>query len=880
MTINVYLKKYMFVLLLFVLLPLTALAGPVDESAARQRAQAFLQERGKSLSKARSIHKAPQRRLAQKVEVPAYYVFNVGEADGFVVVSGDDRTTEILGYADSGNLDMDALPDGLQYLLEGYETQISFMNNEKVTSNNARKSVSSQHRLRSYEPIKPLIESRWSQGKPYNNLCPEIDGTKTVTGCVATSMAQVMYYYKWPESECTDLPGYSQTVKDKDGNSHNLTLDPLPATTFDWNAMTPTYTSNSAAAANDAVAKLMQYCGVSLWMHYGLSANGGSGAYNEHIPYALKTYFGFDKGVHHAYRKRYSYLEWVDMIYSELEDKRPVILGGTSCGGGHSFVCDGFDTNNHNGDYGLYFHINWGWAGSSDGYFLLSLLNPDEQGIGGSSTLDGFSYSQNAVLGIQKPTSGTDEYFMSLEGFNLSGEDATLSTKTYTRNSETDDFDGLSLHYYLSYDNLDSNVCDVLILLYNDEGTCQKSLYCVRSSKPITWTGGLNINTGSLTIPSDVKDGTYYIKVYTKPYIGEPPVYWQECYDGDAYKITAVIDGDNLTVTIPHPENVLPASVSFLVSDGEAAVGIERQVTAVITGGSGNYRDDLILRVNGTPVMGTVANIPAGETVSIPFSFIPSEVGDQTLTLWTKKSGGSQITGSETININNFVIFNNASNSKAIEKNTGRTANVKLADRTLYKDGKWNTICLPFNLTLEGSVLAGAEARTLSSASLNGSTISLEFDSPATELIAGVPYIIKWDEGDDIVEPVFEDVILAKGYNDFVSEDNKITFCGTYAYTLFKKDVTTSLLMGGNNSLFYPLEGAKLGACRAFFKLNDETLVKEFKLNFCEDDATSLSEELRVKSEDSDNVVYDLCGRKFNGLKKGIYIINGKKVLY
>ena len=168
----------MFVLLLFVLLPLTALAGPVDESAARQRAQAFLQERGKSLSKARSIHKAPQRRTAQKVEVPAYYVFNVGETDGFVVVSGDDRTTEILGYADSGNLDMDALPDGLQYLLEGYETQISFMNNEKVTSNNARKSVSSQHRLRSYEPIEPLIESRWSQGKPYNNLCPEIDGTK------------------------------------------------------------------------------------------------------------------------------------------------------------------------------------------------------------------------------------------------------------------------------------------------------------------------------------------------------------------------------------------------------------------------------------------------------------------------------------------------------------------------------------------------------------------------------------------------------------------------------------------------------------------------------------------------------------------------------
>ena len=299
-----------------------------------------------------------------------------------MIVSGDDRTIAVLGYADSGSIHEDDMPDGLRYLLEGYEEQIAHIPTDAGV----------QLYRGGYTPIEPLIQTHWNQGKPYNNLCPTIDGKHVVTGCVATSFAQLMYYHKYPTESCAPIPAYSTNTQDKDGKKITLDVPALPATTFDWDNMIDDYnpinpeTGKKYVGGTDAqqaaVATLMQYCGSSVEMMYGL---GTSSAYNEAIPFALKTYFGYDGGVSHAYRKNYSYAGWVDLIYNELAARRPVILGGQAAGGGHSFICDGYDTNDHAGADGDYFHMNWGWGGSSDGYFLLSVLQPWEQGIGGSS---------------------------------------------------------------------------------------------------------------------------------------------------------------------------------------------------------------------------------------------------------------------------------------------------------------------------------------------------------------------------------------------------------------------------------------------------------------------------------------------------------------
>ncbi|MBR7053134.1 MAG: hypothetical protein IKI44_09175, partial [Bacteroidaceae bacterium] len=366
-----------------------------------------------------------------------------------------------------------------------------------------------------------------------------------------------------------------------------------------------------------------------------------------------------------------------------------------------------------------------------------------------------------------------------------------------------------------------------------------------------------------------------------------------ECFDGDAYKLTATISNNELTnkeltISVPIPANVKPASVTFAVS-GESYTGAEQTVTATVTGGTGDYSGDIVLRVNGSAVVGQIAHILAGETVVLNFSYIPSYVGDNTLTLWTHRRNGEQITGSETVNISTLIIDDNGSdNTGLIEKNDGRTGNVKLAGRILYKDGKWNTLCLPFPLPLKGSVLAGAESRTLSTASLINGVLTLNFGDPVSELAAGTPYIIKWADGEDITDPVFTNVTISKDFNDFNSSDGNVHFKGRYSSKTYTAEQKNTLLLSGDNTLYYPQpdlttpaspQYPSIGACRAYFEIGNVAGVRAFKLNFGEE-STEVKEVIEVK-EVKDNSWYSLEGVKLSSkpAARGIYINNGRKVV-
>ncbi|MDE7350499.1 MAG: C10 family peptidase, partial [Muribaculaceae bacterium] len=240
------------------------------------------------------------------------------------------------------------------------------------------------------EMIAPLLSTRWDQGSPYNLDCP-LDGSKrSVTGCLATAMAQVIAFYGYPS-----VGSGSHSYEWKD-----LILDfDYGQTHFDFDNMLNSYSGRpSTQNQKKAVAKLMYACGVSVDMNYGAKESGARYLF---IANALKEYFCYDAGVSYLLRNYYSKDEWEKIVYEELLAERPVIYGGQSPEGGHAFVCDGYDE-------GL-FHINWGWGGYCDGWYLLSALNPEGQGTGGHE--GGYNSAQNMIIGIQPNIDGTPSQY-------------------------------------------------------------------------------------------------------------------------------------------------------------------------------------------------------------------------------------------------------------------------------------------------------------------------------------------------------------------------------------------------------------------------------------------------------------------------------------
>ena len=432
-------------------------AEDVTPEEALWQAQNFMQQRVASGSRPRKAQGVLQLTATQQVS--GLYIFNVADDGGFVIVSNDDRTIPVLGYSDSGSIDPDNMPENMKAWLQGYADEIAWLatlNDQTTNSPNDQSKARRQVGTHSTDAIAPMITTTWYQSTPFNNLCPLDDGVRCLTGCAATAMAQVMNYHKWPTAATTAIPGYKCATL-------GTTLEGLPATTFDWANMKDSYKESYSDAEATAVATLMQYCGWSLRMLYGTTWSGSTAI---SVADALINYFGYSKvvedkvesTVQYVTRNFYSYANWTDLIYHELSQGRPVIYGGQSETGGHCFVCDGYKFEESTD----LFHINWGWSGRYDGYFVLSVLNYKDEG-GSSVTENAFNTGQEAIIGIQKPNStGTvlnvapNVVDFTLNSITLSSPAITLGesvnvTISVTNNSK-DEYDGdiaLVVNYYL-----------------------------------------------------------------------------------------------------------------------------------------------------------------------------------------------------------------------------------------------------------------------------------------------------------------------------------------------------------------------------------------------------------------------------------------------
>ena len=370
---------------------------------------------------------APAKRMVRKAmnttEEPQYYLYENENGEGWVIIAANDAVTPVLAYSETGHFRTDNMPSNIRHWMGKYDKFIKRIETDGVEAAEETKAEwkalrKGVRKAQAAVVVGPLIQTQWDQDAPYNNLCPGTGSNKAYTGCVATAMAQVMNYWQWPKRGIGSHSYRPRNPNDEDHYSTRYTST-LSAdfgnTTYDWENMLESYSGSETSAQKTAVATLMYHCGVATEMMYGNDADGGSGTYtgnygsweeSDNAQNALWKYFGYKKSTGymrdgyeyggHTYYESWTASNWTAMVKAELDKQHPILYGGASDGGGHSFICDGYDEEG-------YFHFNWGWSGWNDGYFTLSNLTPGSGGAGGGGY--DFSEDQDVIIGIEPDSS-------------------------------------------------------------------------------------------------------------------------------------------------------------------------------------------------------------------------------------------------------------------------------------------------------------------------------------------------------------------------------------------------------------------------------------------------------------------------------------------
>ena len=627
--------KKLYVFVLSVIAVLAANAEPVSRSEALQKARQFMPGKQFNANQASSRSK---RVMADK---EPFYIFNAEEG-GFVVISGDDRTVPVIGYSEKGQLLQDDMPDNLRSWLDGYAEQLQAIENGEATPALPR-SAKVTRGVSAKPAIAPLIKTTWNQSGPYSLLTPtythtnnnnEVVSDPTVTGCVATALAQVMNYYQWPAS-CPALEGYTTSTL-------GLNVEALTATTFNWSLMKNSYADSETGEEAYEVSKLMRYIGQAIHMNYNLAENGGS-AGSADMNVMINT-FGYSKQVYSESRGNYTTAEWEDMLYRELAAGRPVLYdGAANTGTGHQFICDGYDGN------GL-FHINWGWGSYQDNYFVISLANPTDTGIGGGTGKSGYIFRQGAVFGFQPGSVNEPE--IPVITSNVDG----FSDATYSRSSGDEDFVSISTgscKIYASYSYVPTNTYNIeaaWALWQNDQvlGIVSNiSNKTINNTQLSAGWSSIRYSPSPVSFGAGLPDGDYRLVQVWRPQGSTGD--WTVMSSMKSLRVN--ISGNTLTICKPQY-----TPVTYTVNDvdfgGKLAVGKVAKVVVNLTNTCDANQEPLYLWVgDGSSWAGKgMASVDPGTTGNAEILYTPTNSGEYSVKI-TSDESGNEVMWSSTITI-------------------------------------------------------------------------------------------------------------------------------------------------------------------------------------------------------------------------------------
>ena len=596
-------NKRLFLLLLCLVALNAAWAVQISQNKAKSIADDFMSAQSSRATSMKMAYRGPAVNSDNgDAAHAAYYVFNSHTGDdGFVIVAGDDRVPAVLGYSDQGNFDADQVPEAMQEWLEGVAAQIAALDDGAQAATH----------LQARPPIQPLLRSTWSQNSPYNILLPYLsNGKHAVVGCVATAIAQVMYYWKWPAQPSKTIPAYIT-------EELSISMPSLPRINFNWNAMHDTYlTDDTTSTAAHAAATLSLYCAQSLKMDFRLTS---SSATTGSVMPALINYFDYSPDMRSIARSVFTTQEWENTIYQELAARRPVIYRGAKQNNGHMFVCDGYDGN------GL-FHINWGWNASSNGYFLLSVLNPDLQGTGSASGSYGYIYNQSAFINV-KPGSSSQS-----GGITVAASNLELTNHTDTRSTANGNFSATVYGHFSNYTSSPINFYYGFGLYSGDQLTAV--LYSNYFEQLDCWY--YVYTTRTLAFGSGLTNGTYRIVPIYRPNNTDP---WTPCEGTQVNYIEAVINGNSCTF-YGHGTAATPDyHVNNVNFTGHMHYNRPMDIALNLTN-RGNTRNDLIyMFVNGNFEAAGQSVLGKGETGDVTFRYTPQSTGTQTITFALNEDG-------------------------------------------------------------------------------------------------------------------------------------------------------------------------------------------------------------------------------------------------
>ncbi len=576
-------------------------ASQVSKTKAQNIAAKFMKERNMGAVDAAKTVNAPRGEADASQDGAAYYVFNAQKDKGFVIVSGDDRVEQVLGYCDHGSFDSENLPDNVKCWLDNYAAEIALLDQGVMSSPEPKTHINA---------VAPFLTSQWSQDAPFYYWSPKDDVKYCLTGSAATAMAQVMYYYKHPNT-ASSIPGYYTTT-------NHYTVSKLNGTTFNWSLMKDYYSTaylelDPDDPSNAEVAKLMRYCAQSLRSDYGVSYTKAND-----ISEAFPDYFGFSKKARQVYKMDYTQKQWFGFIISELQAKRPVIFTGETMDYQYSFVIDGYDG-------GSFYHINWGSRGTYDGYYRLAVLTPPDDNFWGTN---GYSLTHRIIIGLMPSSSEITEK-CSITATNP----PSMRTASYlTRTSSSQPF-------HITIGQPQQNVSffvrhyDFGWGVFKEDGHTlyqDNILLCVLDTT-MNGHSGASI-TRSFDFGQNYPDGTYYLRAMCREKGNSK---WYPCHNSGRYHFKAVISNNTLTIKGTNKATKDDVSVNIVSYGTVQKVNRPLEVLVSVTNNSANNEIPLHLFAYDVHVGATTVHLDKGATGATKITYIPTREGKNPIKIAT-----------------------------------------------------------------------------------------------------------------------------------------------------------------------------------------------------------------------------------------------------